>query len=114
MTNESAEIDRSELPKPNVRHVIAAFSGPLPPPSVLEEYNRIVPGAANRLLALTEKQAGHRRQIAMMRETSDVRNSRLGILCGLLVGLTGIVAAAVIAIFGNAQAGVGMGVLTLG
>jgi uncharacterized membrane protein len=42
------------------RHV---FSGPLPPPAVLARYNDALPGGAERIVALAEKQAQHRRQM---------------------------------------------------
>lgn len=92
----------------------ASFSGPLPPPQILEEYNRIVPRSAERIIAMAEAQANHRRRIETQVISSDIRNSRLGLVCGLLIGLGGLVAATLIAIKGNPQAGVSMGFLTLG
>lgn len=37
-----------------------SYSGPLPPPNVLEDYERILPGAADRIFVMTEKQIEHR------------------------------------------------------
>ena len=41
---------------------IAQFRGPLPPPAVLERYDRLLPGAAERILRMAEREqaAGHR------------------------------------------------------
>jgi uncharacterized membrane protein len=36
------------------------FSGPIPPPTLLAEYNKVVPNAAERILAMAEKQSEHR------------------------------------------------------
>ena len=36
------------------------FQGPLPPPAILEHYDRIVPGAAARILVMAENQSKHR------------------------------------------------------
>ena len=36
------------------------YKGPLPPPSMYGEYDRILPGAAERLLKITEDQTNHR------------------------------------------------------
>lgn len=36
------------------------FSGPLPPPSVLQGYNDIVPDAAERILSMAEREQAHR------------------------------------------------------
>jgi len=46
--------------------VAAAFQGSLPLPSHLREYNEIVPGAAERILAMAEKQSVHRRDLEAM------------------------------------------------
>ena len=34
----------------------ASFSGPLPPPSILEDYDRVCPGAADRIIKMAEKE----------------------------------------------------------
>ena len=39
------------------------FSGPLPPPAVLQGYEDIVLGAANRILEMAERQSKHRQQL---------------------------------------------------
>ncbi len=116
MANESANLQHPESSKPETRHLITAtsFAGPLPPPQILEDYNRIVPGSANRILSMAEKQADHRRHLESQITSSDITNSRVGLVFGLVIGLSGIAAATVIAIYGNPQAGVGMGLLTLG
>jgi uncharacterized membrane protein len=44
---------------------ISAFSGPLPPPEVLEHYNKIIPNGADRLLKMVEWHAEHRRAYLM-------------------------------------------------
>jgi hypothetical protein len=38
------------------------FSGPLPGPQTLQGYEQILPGAAERIMALAERQAAHRMQ----------------------------------------------------
>lgn len=40
----------------------ASFKGPLPPPSLLQEYDRIYPGAARVLIERAEKEADHRHE----------------------------------------------------
>jgi len=39
-----------------------SYSGPLPPANQFAEYERALPGAADRILALAEKEAEHRHQ----------------------------------------------------
>ncbi len=40
------------------------FKGPLPPPKMLAEYDKLIPKGADRLMLLVESQVGHRHRIA--------------------------------------------------
>src|ERR1700678_2045771 len=40
----------------------AAFSGPLPPPQILAQYEQICPGSAQQLFDLVHKEGEHRRK----------------------------------------------------
>lgn len=84
--------------KPPERRVRAAavgiFSGPLPPPEILARYDEIVPGAADRILVMAEKQADHRRYLERRVIDSDMTRSAQGLILGfvlvLVLGLGGI------------------------
>ena len=39
------------------------FHGPLPPPDIIREYESILPGSADRIFALAESEAVHRREL---------------------------------------------------
>jgi uncharacterized membrane protein len=68
-----------------------SFSGPLPHPSILAEYDGIVPGAAERILTMAESQSQHRQNLERAVIESDIKNSRLGLHYGLLIGLTAVI-----------------------
>lgn len=38
----------------------ASFQGPLPPPTMLEAYDKALPGSAERIFTITEKEQDHR------------------------------------------------------
>jgi uncharacterized membrane protein len=38
----------------------AYFSGPIPPPSVLAQYNDVLPNGADRIMTMAERQSQHR------------------------------------------------------
>lgn len=65
------------------------YSGPIPPASELAKYEQACAGAANRIIAMAEKQEEHRHSLESAVVTSNVRNERLGMhyACGLTVGL---------------------------
>jgi uncharacterized membrane protein len=72
----------------------------LPPPAVLAQYNEIVPGAAERILAMAEGQAQHRQQLEKSVIESDIKNSRLGLHYGLLIGLVAVIGGSVCIVSG--------------
>ena len=75
----------------------ASFAGPIPPPSLLSEYNDIVPDAANRILTMAEKQAEHRMALETFAVHSEVARSYWGLGAAALVALSiaGLAAAAI-------------------
>lgn len=66
------------------------FSGPIPPPQILERYEDIVPGSAERILKMAENQADHRQAIEKRIVNSSVVNERLGLFFGFTIGLVAI------------------------
>ncbi|UTY58363.1 DUF2335 domain-containing protein [Massilia sp. erpn] len=76
---------------------LTKFEGPLPPPHLLKEYEQIIPGGAERLLMLLEKQAAHRSAIELQLVSADIQAKRrgqaiaavLGSLFGIIAGILG-------------------------
>lgn len=66
------------------------FSGPLPPPAILRQYDEIQPGFAERLLRLTEDEASHRREVTARAQRYEVFETTLGQVFGLLVALAAL------------------------
>ena len=65
----------------------AGYSGPLPLPAHFREYEEILPGAAERILALTEKQSAHRQYLEKHVAKGDGRRAWAGLVTGgLLAG----------------------------
>lgn len=68
-----------------------SFAGPIPPPQIMEAYERILPGSADRILKMAEKQSDHRQglenQVVAGNLAAQVRGQRYaGGLCALLFG----------------------------
>lgn len=89
------------------------FSGPLPPPEILERYEKILPGAAERIISMAEKQSEHRKQLESIVIGTDTANSRMGLWFGLIIGLAGLAVSALVAIWGKEWAGTIIGSATL-
>ena len=62
------------------------FSGPLPPPEILAHYNVIVPGAAERILVMAEKQSQHRQSLEAKVIISDITKSKMGLWFAFVLG----------------------------
>lgn len=97
------------------------FSGPLPPPEILQRYNQVLPSAAERILAMAEAQSVHRKELERRiaeAEIEDVRaqrrETRLGQVCGAMIVLAGLGAGTYAAVQGAELSGVIVAVAGLG
>ena len=61
-----------EAPSPaTLMAEFTALSGPLPPPEMLAQYEEILPGAAERILSMAERQAEHRQKMERDESNAD-------------------------------------------
>lgn len=51
---------------------IHVFEGPIPPPSILQDYEVVIPGAAERLIKAFEDESTHRRAMEKFKLEADV------------------------------------------
>jgi uncharacterized membrane protein len=72
-------------------NISSTFSGPLPPPNILEQYNKIVPGAAERIIAQAECQTEHRIKLESKIIDSEISRSSHGLIAGTIVALACII-----------------------
>lgn len=68
-----------------VQSTMEAFSGPLPPPATLAQYNDVVPNGAERIMAMAERQQEHRHQIENRAIRGNIFDQRLGLILGFIV-----------------------------
>lgn len=66
------------------------YAGPLPHPNILEKFEQILPGAADRILKQAEAQTEHRIEIEKKVVSADIIKSYLGLVFGFILGLSGI------------------------
>ena len=71
--------------------VSQSYSGPIPPPQILEEFERIIPGAAERILHMAEENGKHQREMERSALNMVADTTRRGQRYGLLIGLTAFV-----------------------
>lgn len=68
----------------------STFSGPIPPPSVLEGYERLIQGAAERILVMAESDAKHQQEIEFAALRAAEGEVKRGQLFGFIIGLTAL------------------------
>jgi len=49
------------------------IEGPLPPPVILQQYDTVIPGAAERILAMAEGETTHRRNLESQQLNADMQ-----------------------------------------
>lgn len=89
----------SESPEEIYRE--AFFRGPLPPPALLEQFDRIEPGAADRIIQMAEQEQAHRHELESRRHEHEAaiergnqslerRGQTFGFVLALIVLLGGL------------------------
>jgi uncharacterized membrane protein len=77
------------------------FQGPLPPPNVLSEYDKISPGFAERIMKMAEEQGSHRRECEKAALHGDLKNAFRGSWFAFILGVLAIVSGTVLYLFGK-------------
>jgi len=112
-----------ENPGTRVRVRSQRWSGPIPPPAVLQQYDAVLPGAPERILAMAERQHQHQIEqekafaaqeqynLVTVRIThnADASRSKLGLIFAFIIALFGISVSAGLITIG--EGGLGLGFL---
>ena len=102
----------------------AEYSGPLPHPEILQAYEQVHPGIAERIVQRFEKESDHRQAIELKvvdaqinRDNADVSEVKRGQLFAFVLGAMGLLVGGAVALYGptdaHAYAGAGIGGVTL-
>jgi uncharacterized membrane protein len=74
----------------DITAITASWRAPLPPPDALQRYEEILPGSANRILEMAEKQHEHRISIERTIVFGNSRRAYLGLAAGFIISALGI------------------------
>lgn len=105
----------SPVHRRELREMLSAsyFSGPLPPPDLLEQYDRIVPDFSRTLLENWRDQTEHRMALESAVVESNIRQADRGLIAGVIVALAGLGASVAMAVVGAETAASIVGGATL-
>ena len=97
------------------------FTGPLPPPGILEQYEKICPGASTRIMDAAHAESVHRQTLestalganveAMRRQYAE---ARLGQVFALIIALVFVLVGGYVSIHGQPWSGTILGSVGLG
>ena len=97
------------------------FSGPIPPPGFLEQYERISPGLASRMVGMAESEAEHRRLIEARLVDSHCADQKAhhdevtrGQVLATVITISALIAGSVTALHGYQIAGSILGASGIG
>ena len=79
----------------------AQYSGPIPPPAMLAQYNEIIPNGADRILTMAENQQAHRHALEKSVVDSDIAQSKRGTNTGAFCLVVAYVTSGIIAYTGH-------------
>lgn len=65
-----------------------AYMGPIPRPEDFEKYEQTLPGAADRILSMAERQALHRQKLEEKVIYSEIKDSRKGQIFGFIIAMS--------------------------
>ncbi|MDD9806041.1 MAG: DUF2335 domain-containing protein [Gammaproteobacteria bacterium] len=102
---EALDKNEDKLPYSGRTITSAYFSGPVPPPNLLEAYQRINRKFADKIMAMAEKEQNHRHAMEDRTLQSITSFEKLGQLCTLLISGAIITIGALIALMADAVAG---------
>jgi uncharacterized membrane protein len=84
-----------------ITQVSAQYQGPIPPPEHFAGYERVLPGAAERILRLAEQQASHRQSLETAVIHADIAASRRGTVVAAVLGGMALVGGFVLILIGR-------------
>lgn len=79
--------------KPQISVQKHEWAGPLPPPSVLSEFDRVVQGGAERIMRMAESEQSHRHGIEKAIIDAETKAKSRGYWLGFLVSITSMAGA---------------------
>ena len=89
-------------------------SGPLPAPDTFRQYEEVLPGAADRVLAMAERQSEHRQSLERKVVESGVSRSKWGMVLGFIVATLTIGAGTYIILQDKSAVGLSLCITAIG
>lgn len=110
----SAPAHAEQPSQPKILAISEEFSGPIPPPAILQQYEQIAPGSAQQIIAMAASEASFRHEISHRAIRYEARDTLLGQVFALIIGMTTIICGTYTAVSGHPIIGGLLGASGLG
>lgn len=97
ITKAIPESKKNDEVKAAIMMLQEEYSGPIPHPSAMREYEAILPGSADRILVMAEKQQEHRMEMEKKAISAQLSHNKRGQIFGFVIFFISIVVAIVFA-----------------
>lgn len=88
INNQPTDVQEEVVDKLIARRVESmSYSGPIPHPRLLKEFDDSIPNGADRIMKMTEQQSTHRMDLETKVVTANNRDSLLGVIFAGIVGI---------------------------
>src|SRR5882724_4075469 len=87
--------------QPQVTLQAQQWTGPLPPPAALEQFERVIPGGAERILRMAELEQAHRIEQDHKGLVAEIDDSKRGQWFGSIVAFSAIAGAVINSVLGG-------------
>ena len=78
MIEKEARKEETGVPPVSIAKASLTYEGPLPPPMILAEYERLYPGATQKIFDGFTKNTAHIRDVEAMRVASEIKERKRG------------------------------------
>lgn len=77
------------------------WNGPIPPPSILADFERLVPGSAQKIIEMAHSQSIHRMEIEKIAVVENFSKAKRGQVFGFILGVFGIISSGILGYLGH-------------
>jgi uncharacterized membrane protein len=92
MASKNPQIKQQQNPSQN-QVLSQQWSGPLPPPAALDQFNQIIPNGAERIMAMVEREQEHRIQAEAEILHATIKDTARGHWIGSIIAVVSIAGA---------------------
>jgi len=104
--NRNSSANQASQPQFVARVQGTLFQGPLPHPEILAGYDQVLPGAADRIITMAEKNQGHRHALEAKVIPAGIRSERIGQILAFILYLTTLASGTYLVAAGKETVGV--------